>query len=121
MRTSHTSRRALLALFALVMLSSAALAQVVPQGPGIPFPATSEISDQKAGSVLIYNVYTSSVANANAENTRLNLTNTSSTSSAFVHLFFVDGTSCSVADAFVCLTPNQTTSILSAEVDPGTM
>ena len=117
MRTSHKLTHALLALAALVVLASAAFAQL----PGISFPATSEISDQKAGSVLIYTVYSSSAANANAENTRINLTNTSTTSSAFVHLFFVDGNSCSVADAFVCLTPNQTTSFLTSDVDPGTM
>jgi len=117
MRTSPKLLSTLLALAALIVLSSAALAQ----NPGIPFPATSEINDQKAGSVLIYKVYSSSAANANAENTRINLTNTSTTSSAFVHLFFVDGNSCSVADAFVCLTPDQTTSFLTSDIDPGTI
>jgi len=117
MRTSHKHTLPLLALVALVVLASAALAQ----NPGLPFPTTSEVSDQKAGAVLFYNVYSSSAVNANAENTRINLTNTSSTSSAFVHLFFVDGNSCSPADAFVCLTPNQTTSFLTSDVDPGTM
>jgi len=117
MRTSQKLTHALLALAALVVLASAALAQL----PGTPWPATDEINDQKAGSVLIYTVYSSSAANANAENTRFNLTNTSSVSSAFVHLFFVDGNSCSVADAFICLTPNQTTSFLASDVDPGTM
>ena len=117
MRTSQKFTQALLALAALVVLASAAFAQL----PGITYPTASEVSDQKAGSVLIYTVYSSSAANANAENTRINLTNTSTTSSAFVHLFFVDGNSCSVADAFVCLTPNQTTSFLTSDVDPGTM
>src|SRR5215813_12241360 len=31
-----------------------------------------------------------------------------------IHLLFVDGASCSVADSFLCLTPNQTTSLLVA-------
>ncbi len=39
---------------------------------------------------------------------------------AFVHLFFVDGSTCAVADAFICLTPNQTTSFLASDLDPGT-
>jgi hypothetical protein len=36
-----------------------------------------------------------------------------------VHLFFVDGTTCSVADSFICLTGNQTASFLASDVDPG--
>ncbi|MGH9939981.1 MAG: SdrD B-like domain-containing protein [Blastocatellia bacterium] len=83
-----------------------------PVGPGTPLPGWS---------VLIFPVYTSNPANPGAENTRINLTNTSTTQTACVHLFFVDGASCSVADANVCLTPNQTTSFLASELDPGTM
>jgi hypothetical protein len=37
-----------------------------------------------------------------------------------VHLFFIDGTSCSVADMFMCLTKNQTATFLASEFDPGT-
>ncbi|MFN8000949.1 MAG: hypothetical protein U0X75_08055 [Acidobacteriota bacterium] len=37
-----------------------------------------------------------------------------------VHLFFVDGLNCNVADLFVCLTENQTASFVAAEFDPGT-
>ncbi|MDQ3009490.1 MAG: ExeM/NucH family extracellular endonuclease, partial [Acidobacteriota bacterium] len=67
-------------------------------GPGTLPAATSPVSDQKAGSVLIYNVYTSST-NPIRQNTRISLTNINQTLPAFVHLFFVDGTSCSVADS----------------------
>src|SRR5262249_8965846 len=35
------------------------------------------------------------------------------------HLFFVDGSNCSVADSFICLTRNQTSSFLTSDVDPG--
>jgi hypothetical protein len=118
MRTSRNITRVLMALAALVLLASAALAQA-PVGPGTAYPADSAISDQKAGSVLFYNLYSSNAVNPNAENTRLNITNTSVTSSAFVHLFFVDGTSCTPADAFICLTPNQTASFLASDIDPG--
>ena len=87
-------------------------------GPGGIFPATSEASDQKAGSVLIYNIYTSSTDTAK-QNTRLNLTNLHSTLSANVHLFFV-AEGCGVADSYICLTGNQTTSFLASDLDPGT-
>jgi hypothetical protein len=87
-------------------------------GPGIPFPAASEASDQGAGSVLIYNIYTSGATSGNTQNTRVNLTNTHPSRPAFVHLFFVSE-GCSVADSYVCLTGNQTTSFLASDLDPG--
>ena len=89
-----------------------------PSGPGLPLAAVSPMSDQKVGSVLIYNVYTSSI-DPMRQNTRLSITNTEPTRPAFVHLFFVDGASCSVADSFLCLTPNQTATFLASDLDPG--
>jgi uncharacterized repeat protein (TIGR01451 family) len=88
-------------------------------GPGLPTNTTSPVGSQKAGSVLIYNIYTSST-DTNRQNTRINITNIEPTRRAYVHLFFVDGASCSVADSYVCLTPNQTTSFLASDLDPGT-
>ena len=78
--------------------------------PGDPTPV---------GSVLVYNYYTSQAVNAAAENTLISITNTEPTRTAAIHLFFVDGNNCSVADAFMCLTPNQTASFLASDVDPG--
>jgi len=117
MRTSHKHTHPLLVLMALLLLGASALAA----DPGATFPFTSELSDQKPGSVLIYNVYSSSAANPAAENTEINITNTSTTLSAFVHFFFIDGSNCGVADAFVCLTANQTTHFLMSDIDPGVM
>ena len=110
----HKLTRAALAMFALLMMAAAALAA----DPGSPYPATSDVSDQKAGSLLVYNYYTSGATSGNAQNTRINITNTSSASLAFVHLFFVADT-CQVADSYICLTPNQTASFLASDVDPG--
>src|SRR5437016_4431166 len=106
-------------LLVLLVLSAFA-AIVLAQAPnvGAPYPATSEVSDQKAGSILIYNFYTSSSSNANLTNTRINITNTNSTMSIAVHLFFVDGTTCSPADAFMCLTPNGTATFVTSDIDP---
>lgn len=87
-------------------------------GPGGLFPAASEASDQKAGSVLVYNVYTSST-DPTRQNTRINLTNVHAVLPVFVHLFFV-AEGCAVADNFLCLTPNQTASFLVSDFDPGT-
>jgi len=115
MTTSRKLTSSLLALFALVVMSASAFAA----DPGLVYPPESEVSDQKAGSVLFYNFYTSGATSGNAQNTSINITNTSSTSAAFVHLFFVDGTSCSIADSFICLTANQTSNFLASDVDPG--
>ncbi len=90
-----------------------------PVGPGNAFPATSAVNDQKPGSVLIYNVYTSS-SSPTQQNTRITLTNINPNLPIAVHLFFVDGASCSVADSVLCLTANQTTTFLASDLDPGT-
>ncbi|MDQ3011527.1 MAG: hypothetical protein M3X11_12580, partial [Acidobacteriota bacterium] len=114
MRTSLRLTHVLLALFALVMMSAAALAA----DPGLVYPPTSEVSDQKAGSVLIYNIYTSGATSGQTQNTRINITNTSTSSGAAVHLFFIsDG--CAIADAFICLTATQTATFLASDIDPG--
>src|SRR5262245_27391193 len=112
---THTITRIGLSLLVLFALAGAALAA----DPGIAYPSTSEASDQKAGSLLFYNAYTSSASAPATQNTRINITNTSSIFAVSVHLFFVDGATCSVADSFLCLTANQTASFLAADVDPG--
>jgi hypothetical protein len=89
-------------------------------GPGANYPSAAALSSQKAGSVLIFNLYTSDAAAPHQQNTRIALTNIDASRTAFVHLFFVDGTSCAVADSFVCLTPNQTAAFLASDIDPGT-
>ncbi len=91
----------------------------VPPGPGVNLPPTSQVSATKSGSVLVFPYYTSDASNPSRTNTRISITNVENNWQACVHLFFVDGASCSVADSYLCLTPNQTTSFLMSDLDPG--
>ena len=108
--TSHKFTHIFLTLLALIVCATASTAQA-PIEPGVS-------SDQKQGSLLFYNTYTSSIGDA-SQNTRINITNTNHTSSVNVHLFFVRSFDCSIADTYVCLTANQTFSFLASEYDPG--
>jgi hypothetical protein len=102
----HHLRRLSLLISLLVVLSNSSAAQ-------------SFLSDQKAGSVLFFNKYKSSITNPSAEDTQISITNTHQSLPVEVHLFFVDGNTCSVADTFIHLTPNQTVSFLASDFDPG--
>lgn len=129
-----TSRR-FASSFLLLMMLAAALPNVSPMiaalanGLGMPVPMIPNIavvndpgvSDQRAGSVLFYTLYSSNTTDPLSENTRINLTNTHPGLSVTVHLTFVDGVSCTPADATVCLTPSQTMSLTAYDFDPGTM
>ncbi|MFN7829390.1 MAG: Kelch repeat-containing protein, partial [Acidobacteriota bacterium] len=87
-------------------------------GPGTRTTAAGLPNQQKPGSVLVYNLYTSGIS-PTTNDTRITLTNTNPTTRVNVHLFFVDGSNCGVADQFITLTQNQTVSLLSSDVDPG--
>ncbi|MFN0109841.1 MAG: hypothetical protein ACKVZH_13380 [Blastocatellia bacterium] len=117
MRTSRCFTSILTTLAILTMMAVSSFAA----DPGIPFPTDGVAGDQKAGSVLIYSVYTSSATSPATENARINITNTSDTRDVAIHLFFIDGASCSPADSVMCLTRRQTVSFRASEFDPGTM
>lgn len=86
--------------------------------PGTELPATSEISDQKLGSVLIYPLALSGAA-ASQENTRISITNHNTASNAFIRLLFINGVNGAVTDTFICLTGGQTATFIHSDVDPG--
>jgi len=99
---------------------------IVNDDAGFDFPGTqiqaenSVVNDQKAGSILIFPVYTSDPVNSNMQNTRINITNADARRNIYLHIFLVDGASCSASDAFICLTANETTTFLASDLDPGT-
>jgi hypothetical protein len=70
-------------------------------------------------SVLFFNKYTSSPTSPQLQDTQINITNTNQNEGISLHMFLVDGSTCSVADFFLSLTPNQTFGFLVSEFDPG--
>jgi hypothetical protein len=80
--------------------------------------AQTNISDTRPGSVLFFNRYTSSANSGQQGDTQVNITNTNPNEPATVHLFFVDGATCSIADFILSLTPSQTVSFLMSNYDP---
>jgi len=102
-------------------MSGQVVASYVPVGPGELVPdaglASGALAGQKQGSVLIYPLYTSTV-NTARQDSRFSITNTSPDRTGYVHLFFVDGADCSVADQFITLTQNQTVSFNASDLDP---
>ena len=78
-------------------------------------PVNVAVSDQKAGSLLVFPYYVSKAAEQ--KDTRLTISNIGE-KAATVHLFFIDGTSCNQADQFLCLTPNASFAFKASEYDP---
>jgi DNA-binding beta-propeller fold protein YncE len=96
---------------------------------GCPPPAVANpaVSDQKAGSLLVFPYYTSAADGSFSKSDTLlqitNVCNGPSTISgvpnySFLHLFFINGANCSPADTFVCLTPNGSIQIKASDYDP---
>jgi hypothetical protein len=98
--------------------TSPAAAPLFRSGPGEPVPYGIGPSYNLPGSLLIWPYYVSSTTTPTID-TRINLINFDDQRSAFVHLFFIDGVSCSVADRFICLTPAQRVSFSVKDEDPG--
>ena len=85
--------------------------------PGLSLPASSDASDNKTGSLLIYNYYNSDSSNATVRNSTLSITNTNPTRNVVVHFFFISSL-CSVADFKARLTQNQTYAFEVSDIDP---
>ena len=81
--------------------------------------AATIVGDQKPGSVLFFNRYTSSASNTLREDSTLNLTNTNPAAAAYVRLFLVTAATCQPTELQFCLAPQQTVSLLMSDLDPG--
>ena len=82
-----------------------------------PRVVNPKMSDQKAGSLLVFPYYNSK--SADSRDTQIMLSNTGD-QEVFVHLFFIDGATCGQADQLTCLTPNASLTIKTSEYDPET-
>ncbi|MFN0109604.1 MAG: hypothetical protein ACKVZH_12175 [Blastocatellia bacterium] len=108
--TRSISQLFLLIAFAVVSASSV-FAQAIPD--------SAPISDQKPGSVLIFNYYGSDWSNPKGEDTQIHITNTHPQKAGMMAIFFISATTGATANAQVCLAPNQTVSFKTSDTDPG--
>ncbi len=81
--------------------------------------AAVRVGDQKPGSVLFFNRYTSSASNSTREDTTFNVTNTNPATPAYIRLFLVNGASCQTTELQLCLAAQQTVRFLMSDIDPG--
>lgn len=118
---THAQVSILAALFAVFAFNAEALAQIRtdPCEAYIELLRNTAPSDQKAGSILFFAKYTSDTVDPQREDTQINITNTDVTADIDVHLYLVDGSTCAVADSQITLSPNQTSSFLASDLDPG--
>lgn len=89
--------------------------------PGLPLPADGVMNDQKPGSVLIFNSYTSQATGGNVQNTRISIMNSHPSESVSIRLYLASdqlGAEAILA-VFICLEPNQTAAFLVSDIDPG--
>lgn len=113
--SSFSSSRLVTFFFCVLITATIAVAQTIP---GQPPPAIQPTK----GSVLVFNYYASSTTIADStgqlvvNDTTMSITNTSSTSTVNLHLFFVaNGGS---ADMTMCLVPGLTQPMKASEIDP---
>jgi hypothetical protein len=76
-------------------------------------------SDHEPASILFYTKYTSSQTSPQTQDTQINITNVNREFGTSLHLFMVDGSTCTVADFFLSLTANQTGTFYASDLDPG--
>jgi len=97
-------------------LTITALGQAAPTRTARINEATA--SQQRPGSVLVFNIYTSGATATTNANTQISITNTNISAAANLRVFFIEDNG-RIADSSICLTANQTVTFLASDVDPG--
>ena len=95
-------------LYIFILMSFVAAVTVIAQPVGA-----------KTGSVLIYNLVSSSPADPASENTVLDLKNKNLVTATFVNLFFINGRDGSITSRAYCLPPAGKSNISAYELNPG--
>jgi len=116
MNFQNITKQFWLTVSALLMLASCVCAQA-PATPGTPLSASAEAGDQKLGSILLFNFFSSTQSEA-PEETEFGLTNTNETQAVNLRLFLINGVSGAVTNRLISLAAGQTTSILASQVAP---
>lgn len=76
------------------------------------------VSDQKPASLLVFPYYNTQLVGATQNNARIAITNTHESQQVFVHMFFLEGASCTPSDFFICLTANGGITMFANDIDP---
>lgn len=84
---------------------------------GEPIPPSAPAQGSK-GSILVFNLYSSSFASPATEDTRIAISNRNATLSVALHLFFVANYG-STADTFICVPADSSKTLLVSQFDPG--
>lgn len=112
--------RTIFGIGTLLALAAVCWAQGAPATPGTVIPVSSEASDQKLGSILVFNFFTSGVSTGGGiEETELSLTNTSESQAVRVRLFTINGATGAVTNRLLSLNGGQTTSLLASQIATG--
>ncbi len=111
------TRKIIHTLFLLITLTLLAGVSLAQNPEGDPNGFRNRIHDQQAGSMLIYNYYTSTTY-AGGPNMRISMTNTNPTTAVFMQLYFVEGSTGHTVPNGLELAPNQTVTFLTSDADP---
>lgn len=86
--------------------------------PGLPLPSDGVMNDQKPGSVVVFNLFTSSATGGNIQNARISITNTNPDSSAFIRFYLASDRlgADALAVEFLRLAGNQTATFLTSDL-----
>lgn len=110
LRKFQPALRTLIGMIGLLAFAQLTLAQ------GNPVPDSSALSNQKVGSVLFYNFYSSISAEPEKEDTDISITNTHPSIRVMVRFFFINGADGQITAADIHLNGRQTISVLASDL-----